>query len=93
MDNRVQITIEIDSADYAALKDIAQRQERSFDKLVSSALRARIQEEREFDAAVQAGLEDIAAGRVITHEEYLAKAAERRRKWLAERCGSTREVS
>jgi predicted transcriptional regulator len=85
MDNRVHVTIALDPADHAALRDIASEHEQSFDEIAVEALRARIDNERDFDEAVRAGLADIEAGRVITHEEYLAKAAERRRKWLAER--------
>lgn len=85
MDDRVRITIEIDSADHAALRDIASEHDQSFDEVAVEALRARIDNDRDFDAAMRAGLADIEAGRVITHEQYLANAAERRRKWLADR--------
>ena len=85
MDDRVRITIEIDSADHAALSEIAQDHQQSFDEVASAALRARIEEEREFDEAVRAGMADIAAGRVSPHEEVVARAALRRERWLASR--------
>lgn len=85
MDDSVRITIEVDQAEHDALRDIASQCEQSIDELALEALRARIDREQDFEEAVQAGLADIAAGRVVTDEEYLAHAAERRRRWLAER--------
>ena len=85
MEGRIRVTIEIDPADHAALSDIARDHERSFDEVATEALRARIDNERDFDAAVHAGLADIEAGRIVAHEDYLAHAAERRRRWLASR--------
>jgi predicted transcriptional regulator len=85
MDDRIRITIEIDSADHAALTDIAQHVGKSLDEVATSALRARIAEEREWEEAIQAGLADIAAGRTISHEEMLARSVERRERWLAAR--------
>jgi predicted transcriptional regulator len=82
---RIPVTIQIDSADHAALSEIARDQARSFDEVAAEALRARIDNERDFDAAVRAGLADIEAGRIVSQEDYLAGAAERRRRWLATR--------
>jgi predicted transcriptional regulator len=85
MEDRIRVTIEIDSADHAALSDIARDHEQSFDELATEALRARIARERDWEEAIQSGLADIAAGRTISHEEMLAGSAERRARWLAAR--------
>ena len=85
MDDRVRITIEVDQAEHDALRDIASQCEQSVDELALEALRARIDRERDFDEAMREGLADIEAGRVISHEDYLAHAVERRARWLAAR--------
>ena len=59
----------------------------SLDELAAAAIRGRIDRELGFDMAMAEGLADIEAGHVITDEEYLARAAERRRRWLADRAG------
>lgn len=82
MDDRIRITIALDSADHDALSGIASARAQSVDELATEALLARIDSERDFDAAMRAGLEDMEAGRTISHEEYLANAAARRRRWL-----------
>ncbi len=45
---------------------------------------ARLQADPEYQAAIDEGLADFAAGRVLTHEEVMAASAERRRRWRAE---------
>ncbi|WP_174273415.1 hypothetical protein [Sphingomonas bacterium] len=85
MDDRVRISIEVDRADHEALNAIASDRAQSIDDLAAEALRARIDLETDFDQAMQDALSDIEAGRVISHEEYLTRAAERRRRWLAAR--------
>lgn len=85
MDDRVRITIEIDTADHEALNAIAADSDRSVGDVAVDALRARIDLEQDYAAAVRAGLADIAAGRMISDEEYQVRAAERRRRWLAAR--------
>lgn len=85
MDDRIRITIDIDATDHAALSEIASEHAQSIDQLATEALRARIDNERDFEAAVLAGLADIEAGRTVSHEDYLAHAAERRRRFLEAR--------
>ncbi len=85
MDDRVRITIEVDQAEHDALRDIASQRDQSIDELALEAVRGRIDREQDFDQAMRDGLADIEAGRVISHDDYLARAAERRSRWLAAR--------
>jgi predicted transcriptional regulator len=85
MDDRIRITIEIDSIDHDALSAIAADNDLSLDDVAADALRARIDLEQDYLDGVRAGLADIEAGRMISDEEYQARSAERRRRWLAAR--------
>ncbi len=46
---------------------------------------ARLHRDPAYWAAMEEAKADIAAGRLLTHEEVLAASAERRRRYLAER--------
>lgn len=48
------------------------------------AVMARLTADPDYQAVVDEGLADFAAGRVLTHEEVMAASAERRRRWRAE---------
>lgn len=49
-----------------------------------AAALAALQADPDYQASIDEGLADFAAGRVLTHEEVMAAAAERRRRWRAE---------
>jgi len=42
---------------------------------------------RSYLEKVKAGMEDVRAGRTMSHEEFLARRAEQRRQYLAQRQG------
>lgn len=46
---------------------------------------ARMEADPEFQAGLRRAEADIATGRVYTHEEVVARSAERRRRWRVER--------
>lgn len=49
-----------------------------------AAVIARLQADPDYHAAIDEGLADFEAGRVLTHEEVMAASTERRRRWRAE---------
>lgn len=87
MDERIRIELEVDPADHEVLREIAEDRSISIHDVAAEAVQTRIAAERDWDVAVREGLADIEAGRTVSHEEYLAHAAERRRRWLAEQAG------
>ena len=45
----------------------------------------RLRRDPAYLAGIERGMEDVSAGRMIDHKEFLAERAEQRRRWLAER--------
>ncbi len=66
--------------DLAYLRQWADESERELDDVLSEAVGRFVQWRREFDTAIEAGLEDVRAGRLVSHEAMLAHRAEQRRK-------------
>ncbi len=82
MSKQTVISARIDAETSAQLDAIAQRADRSRAWLVAQAVQEFIDRDAELMAFVQPGLDDIAAGRIVTQEEMEAKFA-RLRKGLS----------
>ena len=62
------------------LDELADAYQRSRSQLVLQAVSRYVEYEQQFRAAVQEGLADIEAGRVVAHDEMLKKFNIRRKK-------------
>ena len=65
------ITARVDSDTLALVDQVAKSQGRSRAWFVARAVQRAAESEADFMAFVQVGLDDIAAGRIIPHEEML----------------------
>jgi len=79
----VHMTIELNEADDAQLRAIAEHEELSPEDLVKKLLAERLEYDRSYRDAVQRGMDDFAAGRFFTHEEVVARSEKRRAELLA----------
>lgn len=79
-DQSKSVGFDIAPDDLAYLQQWADESERDLDEVLSEAVGRFVQWRREFDAAIEAGLEDVRTGRVVSHEAMLAHRAEQRRK-------------
>lgn len=70
------ITARVDQETLALIDKVAQAQGRSRAWFAARAIEDAARREAEFLAFVQEGLDDIAAGRVIPHEEVMAELDE-----------------
>lgn len=77
MSKQVVISARIDADTAALLDKVAASRRRSRAWLVADAVKRMAEEEAEYLAFIQVGLDDIAAGRTIPHEEMM--------QWLNER--------
>ena len=71
MSKQVVISARIDAETAALLDKVAASRRRSRAWLVADAVKRMAEEEAEYLAFVQVGLDDIAAGRTIPHDEML----------------------
>ena len=87
MSKQVVISARIDADTAALLDKVAASRRRSRAWLVADAVKRMAEEEAEYLAFVQVGLDDIAAGRTISSEDMLAwidqKRAELRERQTA----------
>lgn len=83
MTKDVTISARVPASLDARLEKLAAATGRSKSWHVNAALEAYVAAELEFVAAVEEGLADLDAGRVVEHEEILADAARRRRRSAA----------
>lgn len=74
----VVITARIDPETAALLDKVGAAQGRSRSWLVANAVKRMAEEEAAYLAFIQEGLDDIAAGRTVPHEEVMAWVAEKR---------------
>lgn len=74
----VVITARIDPETAALLDKVGAARGRSRSWLVAQAVKKMAEEEAAYLAFIQEGLEDIAAGRTVPHEEVMAWVAEKR---------------
>lgn len=79
----MHMTIELEEAEEAQLRAIADHEKLSPEELVRKVLAERLEYDRGFREAVQKGMDDISAGRFFTHDEVLARSAKRRAELLA----------
>jgi predicted transcriptional regulator len=85
MDEARPLTVDLDEAELAQLAALAEHEQRTAGELAAEAVRARLARHRAYLEAIDHGLADIAAGRTITHEDFIARRDEQRRRYLAER--------
>lgn len=74
----VVITARIDPETAALLDQVGAAQGRSRSWLVANAVKRMAEEEAAYLAFIQEGLDDIAAGRTVPHEEVMAWVTEKR---------------
>ena len=74
----VVITARIDPETAALLDQVGAAQGRSRSWLVAHAVKRMAKEEAAYLAFIQDGLDDIAAGRTVPHDEVMAWVAEKR---------------
>ncbi len=70
------ITVRIDAQTAAEIDRIADVMDRSRTWIVTSALERYLQDEREWLAEVQAGLEDLDRGERVAHEDVMKEMSE-----------------
>ena len=87
----------VDNALKTAFAEAARRQDRTAAQLIRDYMRSVVQETREqdeyeswFRARVEAARQDIREGRALTHEQVMARQAERRSRLLAQAGRETR---
>ena len=90
-------TLRADNALKTAFAEAARRQDRTAAQLIRDYMRSVVQETREqdeyeswFRARVEAARQDIREGRALTHEQVMARQAERRSRLLAQAGRETR---
>lgn len=91
------LTLRVDNALKTAFAEAARRQDRTAAQLIRDYMRSVVQETREqdeyeswFRARVEAARQDIREGRALTHEQVMARQAERRSRLLAQAGRETR---
>jgi predicted transcriptional regulator len=85
MDHARSLTVDLDEAELAELAALAEHEQRTANQLATDAVRARLARHRAYLEAIDRGLEDIAAGRTMSHEHFLQRRAEQRRCHLDQR--------
>jgi predicted transcriptional regulator len=73
-----KLTIELDDGVAATLDEVARRSGRAAGELAATAVADRMKSELDYILAIEEGLADIEAGRVYSHEQVMARMAERR---------------
>ncbi|MBU2168504.1 MAG: hypothetical protein KKF88_11780 [Alphaproteobacteria bacterium] len=77
------MTVPVDETVKADLDAWAESRGVSVDTVLSQVVEAFVAERREIEAAVAEARADIAAGRVHSHEDVVARLKGRRRDWRA----------
>jgi len=85
MDEPNRITFEIDRESLAALESLASAEHRTVADIAAEATLEHLAAMRAYHAAIDEGHADFAAGRVLSHDEFLARRVSSREKWLAGR--------
>lgn len=85
MSKQTVISARVDEETLALIDSAAQAQGRSRAWFVANAVKRVAESEADFAAFVQVGLDDIAAGRTVPHEEVMAEIDARIAKYRA-RC-------
>mgnify|MGYP005828867053 CR=1 FL=1 len=79
----VHVTVPVDETVKADLDAWAESRGVSVDTVLSQVVEAFVAERREIEAAVAEARADLAAGRVHSHEDVVARLKGRRRDWRA----------
>jgi len=79
----VHVTVPVDETVKADLDAWAESRGVSVDTVLSQVVEAFVAERREIEAAVAEARADLAAGRVHSHEEVVARLKDRRSGWRA----------
>jgi predicted transcriptional regulator len=79
----VHVTVPVDETVKADLDAWAESRGVSVDTVLSQVVEAFVAERREIETAVAEARADIAAGRVHSHEDVVARLKGRRRDWRA----------
>jgi predicted transcriptional regulator len=85
MDEPNRITFEIDRESLAELESLASAEHRTVADIAAEATLERLAATRAYHAAIDEGQADVAAGRILSHEEFLDRRAASREAWLAGR--------
>jgi predicted transcriptional regulator len=85
MEEPNRITFEIDRESLTELESLASAEHRTVAEIAAEATLERLASTRAYHAAIDEGQADFAEGRVLSHEEFLARRAESRKAWLAGR--------
>ncbi len=76
MNSRRTISFRIDAEKVAKLDSIAKAMDRDRSYLLNEAVESYLNEQQRFIAMVKEGLEDVRAGRTISHEEVKRMVSE-----------------
>ena len=74
------VTVRIDSTLNRRLEALARATKRSKSYLAAEALQTYVESEAEFVAAVEEGLRDLEAGKVVDHDTIVADLKRRKRR-------------
>lgn len=85
MSKQTVISARVDDETLALIDSAAQSQGRSRAWFVANAVKRVAEAEADYAAFIQVGLDDIAAGRTVPHEQVMAELDERIAKYRA-RC-------
>jgi predicted transcriptional regulator len=85
MEEPNRITFEIDRESLAELESLASAEHRTVADIAAEATLEHLAATRAYHAAIDEGQADFAAGRALSHEEFLARRAANREAWLAGR--------
>jgi predicted transcriptional regulator len=85
MDQARSLTVDLDEAELAELAALAEHEQRTASQLATDAVRKRLAHHRAYLEAIERGLEDVAAGRTMSHEQLLQGRAEQRRRYHDQR--------
>lgn len=75
----VHVTVPVDEAERAELEELALARGIGMEDMMAEAVSAYIDDQRELLAAIDEGLADIEAGRVIPHEQVVEEMLQWRR--------------
>lgn len=78
-----RITFEIDRESLAELESLASAEHRTIAEIAAEATLERLAWTRAYHAAIDEGQADFAAGRVLSHDDFLARRTANREAWLA----------
>jgi predicted transcriptional regulator len=85
MDQARSLSVELDESELAELAALAEHEQRTASQLATDAVRKRLARHRAYLEAIDRGLEDIAAGRTMSHEQLVEGRAEQRLRFLDQR--------